>query len=209
MPGSRGERMAIGRIGSPRGLHGDLRVHSYSGEVAHFRNLVEVDLEHENPGVAGVVAKGVAGGTARGTARGTAPGRAPSTEVRDAPRSLHVRVARVSTESGQLSMAFAGYESPEAARSLTGMDIVVPKDKAAPLRDNEWYVDDLVGLGLFDGDSEVARVVSVLEGGPDPWLEVELPGGRRALVPFRGEFVGEVRPSEGRIELRAPWLLDP
>ena len=106
-------------------------------------------------------------------------------------------------------MAFVGYETPEAARVLTGLDIMVARDRAAPLKDNEWYVADLVGLDLTHEGRVVARIRSVLEGGPDPWLEAELPDGRRSLVPFRGEFVGSIDLSAGRVELLAPWLLDP
>jgi len=126
-----------------------------------------------------------------------------------APRRLHLRVLRVEEGSGGLTMAFVGYETPEAARVLTGLDIMVARDRAAPLKDNEWYVADLVGLDLTHEGRVVARIRSVLEGGPDPWLEAELPDGRRSLVPFRGEFVGSIDLSAGRVELLAPWLLDP
>jgi len=155
-----------------------------------------------------------------------------------APRRLHLRVLRVEEGSGGLTMAFVGYETPEAARVLTGLDIMVARDRAAPLKDNEWYVADLVGLDLTHEGRVVARIRSVLEGGPDPWLEVVVPesgpgdapdpaaGGssgtakrnperakrnpeRVSLVPFRGEFVGSIDLLAGRVELLAPWLLDP
>ncbi len=178
-------RLAIGRLGSPHGVHGDLKVKSYSGEFAHFLDLVELDLE---------------------------PARdegSPAARERPVPRILHVRVRRIEEGPGGLLAAFQGYDSPEAARALTGMEIVVPRDKAAPLGPDEWYVADLVGLELVHEGKSLARVVSVIEGGPDPWLEAELEGGRRALVPFRKEFVGAVDVPAGSIELLAPWLLDP
>lgn len=105
-------------------------------------------------------------------------------------------------------MAFEGYESPETARKLTGMDILVPREEAAPLGENEWYIADLVGLELVAEGKRLGRVESVLEGGPEPWLEARLPGGGKAIVPFRKEFVGEVRLEAGEIELLAPWILE-
>jgi 16S rRNA processing protein RimM len=178
-------RLAIGRLGAPHGVHGDLKVKSYSGEFAHFRGLTELDLEPaQDDG-------------------------SPSVHEKPAQRSLHLRVRRVEDGPGGLLLAFAGYDSPEAARVLTGLEIVVSRDKAAPLGPNEWYVADLIGMKLFSGGQALARVVSVVEGGSDPWLEAELEGGRRALVPFRKEFVGAVDIPSGSIELLAPWLLDP
>ena len=181
--------LAIGRLGSPKGVRGDLKVHSYSGETDHFFKLKEVALR------------------AAGSAEG----------------ELRLKVARMEGSGESLTIAFEGYSSPEAARKLTGMDIVVPRSGAAALGPNEWYIADLVGLALVSGGAKVATVRSVLEGGPDPWLEVvQLPaaaertpeGAKRtpegvSLVPFRKEFVGEVDVAGGTIELLAPELLEP
>ncbi len=40
-------RFVIGRLGAPHGVHGDLRVHSYSGETSHFMALKIVELVRE------------------------------------------------------------------------------------------------------------------------------------------------------------------
>ncbi len=173
--------VSIGRLGAPKGVKGDLKVQSYSGESAHFRELQEVELRPSAAGGAAVGAK------------------APS---------LRLKVLRVGGDGPSLTMAFEGYPSPEAARSLTGLDIVVPRAKAAPLGPDEWYIDDLVGLALVSGGERLAKVASVLEGGAEPWLEAVLDGGRRAIVPFRGAYVGEVDIAAGTIELLVPELLD-
>jgi len=168
----RQQKLAIGHLGAPRGVKGDLRVQSYSGETEHLKRLRYADLE--------------GGG-----------------------RSLRLKVLRCEGGPGSLSMAFEGYATPETARALTGMDIFVSREEAAPLRENEWYEVDLVGLALVGSDGkELARVKGVLSGGADPCLEAELPGGKVALVPFRKEFVGEVEVEAGRIVLLAPWILE-
>jgi 16S rRNA processing protein RimM len=190
----KGETLAIGRLGAPKGVRGDLKVHSYSGESAHFRKLKEADL------------------------RGTDP-------ATGAPRLLKLKVERIEGSGPSLTMAFAGYPTPESARALTGLDIVVPRAEAAPLKSNEWYVVDLVGLSLVVAGEKVAVVRSILDGGADPWLEALIPsapaargpkarpakpaGERTALVPFRKEFVGKVDLEAGTIELLAPELLAP
>ena len=38
------DTLTIGVLGKPRGVHGDIRVRSYSGEVEHFRSLSSVTL---------------------------------------------------------------------------------------------------------------------------------------------------------------------
>jgi 16S rRNA processing protein RimM len=189
--------VSIGRLGAPKGVRGDLKVHSYSGESAHFRKLKVVELRGQDAGSG-------------------------------APRSFRLPVLRVEGEGPSLTIAFEGYPSPESARVLTGLDIVVPRAQAAKLKPNEWYIDDLVGLSLLVGGEKKAEVLSILEGGAEPWLEVAVlgapapaPAGRRAkgaaapagprtaIVPFRKEFVGAVDLGAGTIELLVPELLSP
>ncbi|MBL8968163.1 MAG: 16S rRNA processing protein RimM [Spirochaetaceae bacterium] len=171
-PNKPDDKLAIARLGAPKGVRGDLRVQSYSGEVAHIKKLGYADLQGEG-------------------------------------RSLRLKVLRCEGIPSDLTIAFEGYPSPETARILTGLDIVVPREAAAPLADNEWYVTDLVGIAIVGEDGkELGRVKGVLSGGPDPWLETLLPGGRVALVPFRKEFVGAVDIEAGTAVLVAPWILE-
>jgi 16S rRNA processing protein RimM len=117
----------------------------------------------------------------------------------------------VSTESGEwgMSAAFEGYETPEKARALTGLELFLPRENVSPLQLNEYYIHDLVGLKLIFGDAELGEVEGVLDGGADPLLEVRRgASGATFLVPFRSEFIGEVDCEAGTMELLAGWLLE-
>ncbi len=135
-------------------------------------------------------------------------------EVLVAPEGLPrkgrtLRVSLVETGQRSLDMAFLGYESPEKARELTGLFLYLPREKASPLGENEFYIHDLVGLRVVSGELELGIVEAVLEGGADPLLEVrKTGGGAKSLVPFRKEFVGEVNLKERSLELLAGWLLE-
>jgi len=171
-------KVAVGRLGAPRGVGGDLRVQSYSGETAHILALKTVELAREREGL-------------------------PETR-------LHLKVIRTEEGPGGLTLAFEGYSSPERATVLAGMEILVDRAQSAPLRDNEWYTADLVGLRLVapGGGTVYGLVLAVCEGGPDPWLEVERGSEPRALVPFRKEFIGAIDLGAGTIELLSPWVLE-
>lgn len=120
-----------------------------------------------------------------------------------------MQIVAVDASSVSMSAVFAGYDSPEKARALTGMELFLPRDKASPLAENEWYIHDLVGLKLTLSGEPVGEVVAVLDGGADPLLEVKpLKGGAACLVPFRNEFIGAVDLGAGVMELLAGWLLE-
>lgn len=162
----------LGKLGAPRGIKGDLRIQSYSGEYDHIFNQKTLELRGEG-------------------------------------RLLRLKVLRFQENPDISTIAFEGYPTPETARALVGLEIYAPREGGAPLGENEWYVADLVGLSVSSKEGqEYGKIISVVEGGPDPWLETLLPGGRKVLIPFRKEFVGEVDLKAGRLELLAPWLLD-
>lgn len=166
------DRLAIGRIGRPHGVHGALRVHSYSEETEHFSGLEELLLT-----------------------RGA--------EERSA------RVVSMEVHGRTPVLRLEGVASPEAARAFTGYEILVPRDAAAPLAADEYYVADLVGLELIVAGESAGRITAVVDAPQAPLLEVSTSqGGRTVLVPFLQTFVGTPDMATGRLELKAPWLLD-
>ena len=108
-----------------------------------------------------------------------------------------------------LLMRFAGIDSPEAARLLGGAEIIVDREYAAPLREGEYYVEDLKGLEVVTAEGQpLGHISDVLEGGGGQLAELTLPSGEKRLAPFRNEFFGELNLGEGKIVLLEPWILD-
>lgn len=166
------DRLAIGRIGRPHGVHGAMRVHSYSDETEHFRGLERILLRRDGD-----------------------------------EREVAVDTIQIHGRSPVLRLA--GVATPEAARSFTGYEILVPREVAAPLGADEFYVADLVGLELCVEGRSVGRICGVIEAPQAPLLELEPnAAGRTVLIPFLRRFVGEPDLVSGSIELKAPWLLD-
>jgi 16S rRNA processing protein RimM len=110
-------------------------------------------------------------------------------------------------------MRFAGFHSPEAARALTGSELLVSREEAAPLRPGEFYVEDLKGLAVVaaDGgaDGEVlGHITAIIEGGGGDLVEIRLNSGELKLVPFRNEFIATVDLDKGQVLLNNLWVLE-
>ena len=91
-----------------------------------------------------------------------------------------------------LYMKFAGVDSPEAAKKLNGAALQTSRENACPLKEGEWYVEDLKKCSLvYFGEenglgndvaptddirsrSVVGSITDVLEGGASELLEVLL-----------------------------------
>ena len=102
------------------------------------------------------------------------------------------KVESVEGNVNSLIMKCAGINSPEDAKKLSGSEILVPRNKACPLNEGEFYVEDLKQCKLvylpnekkpakLSGLAEntesaiiVGTITDVLEGGAGKLLEVEL-----------------------------------
>lgn len=111
------------------------------------------------------------------------------------------RVESVRATHQAILMKLEGVDTPEAAATLRGAEIVVRRRDAAPLEPGEYYYGDLEGLIVtFNGES-IGRIAAILESGAHPLLEVTLVEGGNALIPFADQFFGPVDLAAGRIEL--------
>jgi len=173
-------QFVAGVVGAPFGLKGFVKVKTLSGETGHLLRLRSATLRQDG-------------------------------KVRE------IGIEESSAVPPSLVMRFAGFDSPEAARKLTGAELLVGREDAAPLRPGEFYVEDLKGLDVVCGDAGgdcaagevLGRIVSVIDAGGGDLAEIALArGGGTRLVPFRGEFFGDVDLEKGLAVLKNAWVLE-
>ena len=99
---------------------------------------------------------------------------------------------------------FEGVEDRTAAEALRGTLIEIDRSALPPLEEGEYYHADLIGLPAVDSTGvAVGLVVAVENYGAGDLLEIQLPDGRRALIPFRD---GIADLSDGRVVLDPEFL---
>ena len=89
--------------------------------------------------------------------------------------------------AGKVPVArFEGISDRSAAEALRGSLIEVDRADLPALDDGEYYFADLVGLACVDGEGKTVGIVASVENfGAGDLLEVELPNGRKSLIPYR------------------------
>lgn len=85
--------------------------------------------------------------------------------------------------------------------ALKGTRLFVPRQALPDPGDDEFYIQDLVGLEVFSGgEAKLGRVKAVLNHGAGDLLEIQSPGQPKpVLVPFTLEDVPTVDVTRGRI----------
>lgn len=114
-----------------------------------------------------------------------------------------------------------GVGSREAVEPLRGEPILVGRGDVAPLEEDEYWADDLVGLAVVDGERAVGVVgrvralpsCEVLEVGRLPETDCETPtsprsggSGAQLLIPLVGDAVRSVDLEAGRIDVDLAFL---
>ncbi len=164
----------VARIGKPHGLRGE----------------VTVRLHTDDPSGRLAVGAVLATEAARGSG---------------VPRSLTVASARLHQDVWLV--AFEEIPDRSGAESLRGVRLLVDEEEGEEREDEEeaWYEDELVGLAVLDPAGErIGEVVGLVVGGAQDLLEIALPDGGRALVPFVTQLVPEVDVERGQVVVDAP-----
>lgn len=99
----------------------------------------------------------------------------------------------------------SGIADRSAAEGFRGALVEVDRADLPPLEAGEYYHSDLIGLACFDsGGRAMGTVAGVENYGAGDLLEVETPGGKRSLIPFRS---GIADLEDGRIIIDPAFLV--
>lgn len=101
---------------------------------------------------------------------------------------------------------FEAYPVREQAASLTGRFLSVPREEAVPLEEGQYYISDIVGLEVFDGNGSSLGIISeVLQTGSNDVYVVSQKGrAKQILVPALKSVVKEINVAEGRMLVVMP-----
>jgi 16S rRNA processing protein RimM len=114
-----------------------------------------------------------------------------------------VAIDRWQTKGNAVVLRPEGIDSPQLARALTGLEILVPPEDLPPIEDeDEFYVHELVGMAVVDterGDLGTIRDVFTA-GSSDIWV-VQGPHGE-ILIPAIKQFVLEVDRDQRLVTVR-------
>lgn len=117
-----------------------------------------------------------------------------------------VEVERWEDKGGKLLIRFGGVRSPEDARTLTHLELLVPGVWLPEPDEDEHYVTDLIGLRVVDEErGELGTIKDVFPtGGADVWVIQGPPG--ETLIPAVKEFVKTVDHEAGLVTVSWPGL---
>ncbi len=146
------EYIIVGKVGATYGVHGWLKVFSFTEEIP---DILDYEPWHLEEG--------------------------------DTWKAIQLDDCR---EHGKCVVAkFAGYNTPEQARLLTGKKIAIKHSQLPALKKDEYYWKDLEGLTVINQHNEtLGQVVYLMETGSNDVLVVKN-NGKEYAIPYLPEKV--------------------
>ncbi|MCL2174809.1 MAG: ribosome maturation factor RimM [Treponema sp.] len=119
-----------------------------------------------------------------------------------------LQIEEINPSPPNVLIRFKGIDTPEAAKTLNGAQLLADRSQAAPLAEGEFYIEDLKSLPVVSTSGEQIGVITdIIEGGGGELMEIKLTNGESRLIPLRKEFFPEISPEKGKIVLENLWIL--
>lgn len=85
---------------------------------------------------------------------------------------------------------FVGISDRNAAEALKGKYLYIDRENARKLDDDEYFVADLIGMKVLDeAGNPVGTLSDVIQNTAQDVYEIELPDGKKFMIPAVGEFI--------------------
>jgi 16S rRNA processing protein RimM len=115
-----------------------------------------------------------------------------------------VEIESVKFFKNMVILRLAGYDDRDAVEKLRQCSLFVPREKAVRLKEDEYFIADLMGLKVLDGDAEDAELGTledVMETGANDVYVIRLLDGRELLLPAIKQCILEVNVEEGFVRV--------
>jgi len=119
-----------------------------------------------------------------------------------------LRVTDVRYHKSFVLIKFNGIDTMDEAEKLKGCDLCVDRRNARPLEEDEYFICDLIGLEVFEGDQLLGKLTEVLETGSNDVYVVKQKG-KEILIPALKSVVLDVDLENKKMQVKLPeGLLD-
>ena len=118
------------------------------------------------------------------------------------------KVRRIEPYEGKNTffLRLQGVEDCDAAETLKGAVITVAEDERVELEEDEYWLDDIIGLAVLDAATgeRLGRVTEIIQTGSNDVYVVKTPDGKEKPVPAVGDAVVSVDVAGGTMTVNIP-----
>lgn len=118
---------------------------------------------------------------------------------------LPLTIAGVRFFKNQVILQFKEFQDINEVERYRGRDLLIERDQAVPLAENENFIVDLIDLEVFDDtEKRLGVLTDVLQTGANDVYVVETDEGKEILLPAIPSCILEVDLEHGRMIVHVP-----
>ena len=123
---------------------------------------------------------------------------------------LPLKIQNVKFFKNMVILKFEGYDDINAVQAWRQKDLLVTREQAVELQEDEYFIGDLIGLHVEDEEGNALGVLrDVLETGANDVYLVSRPGEKDLMLPAIKDCIRVVDLESGIMRVRVlPGLLD-
>lgn len=124
--------------------------------------------------------------------------------------ALEMEVESVRFFKQMVIMKFKGYDNINDIEKYKGKDLLITREQAVPLAENEYFIYDIIDADVFlEEGSRLGYIKEVLTTGANDVYVVETEEGKEVLLPVIDECVKEIDIENKKVVVHPmPGLLD-
>ncbi|MDD3306699.1 MAG: ribosome maturation factor RimM [Acetobacterium sp.] len=116
---------------------------------------------------------------------------------------IDYRITNCRLHKNNVLLFLEGIANRNDAEALTGRDVGIPKELAVSLAEDEFFIEDLLGLPVYNDGQLLGKITDVMQaGGVDVYTIAE--GKKVYCVPARKLYFTEINVKAGRIDASIP-----
>ena len=114
-----------------------------------------------------------------------------------------LEVAGVKFFKNQVILKFREFDDINEVEQYKGKDLLVTRDQAVPLEENENFITDLIHMEVYtDEGIRLGTLTDVLQTGANDVYHIAFPDGKVRLIPAIPQVVTGIDINAGRMEIR-------
>ena len=114
------------------------------------------------------------------------------------------KVSEARVQGKFLIVQFKGIDNRDDAESMKNSILSLPREKASPLGEGEYYMEDLIGCSVYEDGNLLGKLEDILETGANDVYSVIDDKGREILIPALKHVILKVEIDKKVIEVRLP-----
>ena len=106
--------------------------------------------------------------------------------------NVEYAIESVKNQKNLFLLKLAKLDSIEDAEKLKNKVIYANEDEMPPLPEGVFYIKDIIGLSVYDGDNFIGEITDWIETGANNVYVIKRPNGKDVLIPAIDSVIAEV-----------------